>query len=308
MYKFKNHLQNIDWFPVHNAVGVDNKFIVFSRIVAEPHDVYFPLTIVRNINPGKQSKPWITSGILNSIEKKNNMYNHYIKSQSPKIKEKYVKYKNKLVSVLRAAEKDYYAIRLSKVKDNISKTWKLLNEMTNRNAKPKPITQVKVDGKLIDDPHQISQQFNNFFVNIGPDLANKIPASCKKPVDYLVSSYPNSMFLAPTNEYEYVDVIANLKNTQSKGHDTLPLKLIKECSSELAPTLAYLNNQSFSEGVVPDQLKIAKVIPIHKNDDPNLVQNYRPISVLTHFSKISEKLVCSRLNKYIADNAILHSN
>ena len=84
--------------------------------------------------------------------------------------------------------------------------------------------------------------------------------------------------------------------------------MIKECSAELAPTLAYLNNQSFLKGIVPDQLKIAKVIPIYKNDDPSHVQNYRPISVLTHFSKISEKLVCSRLNKYIADNAILHSN
>ena len=127
------------------------------------------------------------------------MHKPFIKSRSPKIEGKYVKYTNKLVSVLRAAEKDYYANRLSKVKDSLSKTWKLLNEMSNRNPKPKPITQV--NGKLINDPHQISQQFNNFYVNIGPDSANKIPASCKKPADYLVSIYPNLMFLAPTNEY-----------------------------------------------------------------------------------------------------------
>ena len=74
--------------------------------------------------------------------------------------------------------------------------------------------------------------------------------------------------------YEIADVIVNLKNTLSKGHDTLPIKLIEECSTELAPSLAYLNNYSFLESIVPDQLKIATVIPIYKNYDPNHFQNY----------------------------------
>ena len=306
MDKFKNHIREIDWSPVYNAIGTDSKFDVFSQVISELHDMYFPLKTVRIMKPKNLIKPWITPSILNSIKKKNNLYKHYIRSRSPTLKQRYVQYKNKLVSLLRFAEKSYYAEKLTKVQDNMSKTWKLLNEITNRNKSPKIISQIKTNDELTDDPQQISEKFNNYFVNIGPDLASKIQVGNKKPLDYLVGEYNDSMYLAPTNEYEILDIIANLKNTPSKGHDDLPLKLIKNCSLALSPILAYLNNQSFSEGIFPDHLKIAKVIPIYKSDDPSLVSNYRPISVLTHFSKISEKLMYSRLNKYITDNAILH--
>ena len=65
----------------------------------------------------------------------------------------------------------------------------------------------------------------------------------------------------------------------------------------------------FLDGVFPpDALKVAKVIPVYESDDVNSVSNYRPISVLTTFSKITKKLVCTRLNKFLSDNAILHSS
>ena len=104
----------------------------------------------------------------------------------------------------------------------MSKTWKLLNEITNRNKSPKIISQIKTNDELTDDPQQISEKFNNYFVNIGPDLASKIQVGKKKPLDYLVGEYNDSMYLAPTNEYEILDIIANLKNIPSKGHDDLP--------------------------------------------------------------------------------------
>ena len=76
----------------------------------------------------------------------------------------------------------------------------------------------------------------------------------------------------------------------------------------LAPILVEINNQSLQEGVFPNALKIAKVVPIFKNGDLKCVTNYRPISVLPAFSKITEKVVYKRLHKYISDNSILHQN
>ena len=61
-------------------------------------------------------------------------------------------------------------------------------------------------------------------------------------------------------------------------------------------------------GIFPDALKIAKVVPIYKNGDVKCVSNYRPISVLPTLSKITEKIVYNRLNKYLTDNSILHAN
>ena len=61
-------------------------------------------------------------------------------------------------------------------------------------------------------------------------------------------------------------------------------------------------------GIFPDALKIAKVVPVYKNGDVKCVSNYRPISVLPTLSKITEKIVYNRLNKYLTDNSILHAN
>ena len=64
-------------------------------------------------------------------------------------------------------------------------------------------------------------------------------------------------------------------------------------------------NLSIATGVVPNDFKLAKVIPIFKTGDTQLVTNYRPISILPGFSKLLERLVANRLNKYISKYNIL---
>lgn len=86
-----------------------------------------------------------------------------------------------------------------------------------------------------------------------------------------------------------------LKNSYSKGHDNLSVNTIKTCSDQLAGPLSMVFNKSIEEGIVPDDLKIAKIIPVYKSDDKNTVSNYRPISVLPAFSKVLERLVYNRL-------------
>ena len=61
----------------------------------------------------------------------------------------------------------------------------------------------------------------------------------------------------------------------------------------------YFCNLSLNSGIFPDSMKIAKVLPIFKNDDPKCVSNYRPVSLLPQFSKILEKIFNNRLVKYL---------
>jgi hypothetical protein len=72
--------------------------------------------------------------------------------------------------------------------------------------------------------------------------------------------------------------------------------------------MSIIFNQSIQSGIVPDDMKIAKIIPIYKSDDKKLVSNYRPISVLPAFSKIIERLVYNRLLDFIDKNKILSDN
>ena len=68
--------------------------------------------------------------------------------------------------------------------------------------------------------------------------------------------------------------------------------------------LTYLINRSFTEGVFPEELKLARVVPILKAGDPSQIANYRPISVLTFFSKVFEKIMYNCILKFMDDNHV----
>ena len=65
-------------------------------------------------------------------------------------------------------------------------------------------------------------------------------------------------------------------------------------------------NESLKSGVFPSELKRAKVVPIFKSDDSSLLTNYRPISVLSFFSKIFEKIVYNLVFDFLSDNELLY--
>ena len=69
--------------------------------------------------------------------------------------------------------------------------------------------------------------------------------------------------------------------------------------------LTHLINKSIDQGIFPDDLKIAKVFPVYKSDDKNNISNYRPISVLSSFSKVFEKVMYNHVIDFINTNKLL---
>jgi hypothetical protein len=109
-----------------------------------------------------------------------------------------------------------------------------------------------------------------------------------------------------TTENEVINIIKQLKNTTSVGHDCISTATLKECAGTITPALTELLNQSLNEGLFPSQLKIAKIIPIYKAGDRTLVENYRPIALLSVISKIYEKVVRKRLIQYLEEANIIN--
>jgi len=99
-------------------------------------------------------------------------------------------------------------------------------------------------------------------------------------------------------QYWYFRIIYKFKNNKSPGPDNIG-PLVKAVADEIADPLCYLFNLSFLTGVVPNALKIAKVIPIYKKGEKSSIENYRPISLLSVFDKILEKLMYGRLYNYL---------
>ena len=85
-----------------------------------------------------------------------------------------------------------------------------------------------------------------------------------------------------------------LKHTAS-GYDYIVGSIMKQCVDNYITLLTHIINLSIAQGYFPDDCKVAKVILIFKDGDPQDIQNYRPISVLPFFLKYLKKLFLSIL-------------
>jgi hypothetical protein len=96
-----------------------------------------------------------------------------------------------------------------------------------------------------------------------------------------------------------------LEPKKSSGYDEITSKILKACASLIFHPLSYICNHSLHTVVFPDRLKIVAVKPLYKKGDKTSMTNYRPISLLTVFSKVFEKAMHSRLSQHLHTNNIL---
>ena len=116
-----------------------------------------------------------------------------------------------------------------------------------------------------------------------------------------------SFFIDPTNETEIINVINHLKEG-APGRDEIVARNLKCISDSIAYPLAQVANLSFQQGIFPEELKIAAVTPLYKAKDPMMFNNYRPISLISVFAKILERLMYNRLLKFINKNQIFNKH
>ena len=107
------------------------------------------------------------------------------------------------------------------------------------------------------------------------------------------------MFLDPITENELENELKNMDPNKSPGYDDLCTKIVQLNATEISKPLTHILNLTFRSGTIPDKLKIALVTPVFKANENNKFENYRPISVLSCFCKLLEKLMYKRLIKYI---------
>ena len=130
--------------------------------------------------------------------------------------------------------------------------------------------------------------------------------SNKDPTDLIAQNLNKFKFSDKVlTKKEILEATNLLTNKKTPDHTGVSTHFLKQTVPSFINPLFHIFKLSFNTGVVPAQLKIAKVIPIFKAGDKSSMDNYRPISLLSSFSKILEKLVALRLMSYLSENNIL---
>jgi hypothetical protein len=140
----------------------------------------------------------------------------------------------------------------------------------------------------MSDPVEVSNRFCGYFTNIGKNLAERIFDPCISPTFYLQDNICESIFLNPTTKEEIINISKTFKSGKAPGFDGINMTTVKQHIDMICEPFAYIINLLITTGIVPDNIKVAKYIPIFKKDNPALQTH---ISILSSFSKFFERIV-----------------
>ena len=262
-----------------------------------------------------KKSPWVTQGILNSIKFRDRLYKK-LRSTDPTsslystLEINFRTYRNLLQKNINSAKKSYYFDQFKKYTNDARKTWSKINEILNKcpNKKDFP-SHFMLNDRKIENKTEIADGFNSYFSSIGQKLSSKISTNSDKTIEsYLIKNIACSFHFKLVSQDDVKKVIRDLKPKHSAGHDDISTHLLKSMSNMIAPLLTLSINQSLCTGIFPDQLKVAKVIPLYKKDDQHLFDNYRPISLLPAISKVFEKIAFIQVYDYLEKNNLLYSS
>ena len=229
------------------------------------------------------------------------MFNKANKNPTPDNKYLYRKFRNGVVAEQRKTKISYFKDYFEKYKTNMKMLWSGIRSLVNikNRGNLSHISNLMINSSRVQDPTKMANAFNRYFVNVGTNVDKSIPRTKKSPFDYLKERNPNSFFVAPVTPREIESIINSFNKNKSTGPYSIRIFLLKILSSYISIPLASLVNSSFETAIFPEKLKLGKVNPLHKKESTEVPSNYRPISVLSVFSKIIEKLMHTRLYNFL---------
>uniref|UniRef100_A0A1B6LDB0 Reverse transcriptase domain-containing protein n=1 Tax=Graphocephala atropunctata TaxID=36148 RepID=A0A1B6LDB0_9HEMI len=268
-------------------------------------NVHFPLT---KIKVNANCKSWITDSIRNKKATLVSLSAQARDNKDDDTKEMLKCKRKELKQNVMLEKKKFFDRKIECSTNLIKSTWQIINnklgrKLTGNNSE----LLLNVNGRQISDPLCMAEVFNSFFSSavenlILPNLPdNLILNENSQSIHFQVNK---SFYLQPVNADVVSAIITSLSNKFSSGHDDISTAILKQCGKVISGPLAHLINSSFVTGIFPDQMKIAKVIPVFKKGDPHDVSCYRPISLLSSFSKVYERVVYNQFVSYLESNCL----
>lgn len=208
-------------------------------------------------------------------------------------------YKKVIIQAKKFSDRDY----LAQAKNQSKAVWDLVTKYTGRTNKANPsvIQSLRENDALnAKSETEILNDINDYYIQGCPyfGINHNIALDGIQP-------FHKTLFLHPTDTNEILNVIKSIKNKKSVGDDEVPIFLIKSVAEEIAEPLRHIINLSLGSGIFPENLKITKIIPLHKKGKKTEVKNYRPIALLNNFSKIFERIIYERVIHFLESENLL---
>ena len=302
--RFLYDLQLMSWEQVDNKEDVNAMWTCFKDLFLKVLDKHAPL-ISKRVKT-KSGLPWVTKDIREQMKERDRLKRTAVINNEERVWNLYKSSKNAVNIALRKAKKEYYKTQIQNQSGDPKRAWRTVNNILGRKHPDGGINEITVDNKPISSPGDIAQLFNDYFINIGPKLASSIVSDCSYS-EFLTKV--QGEFCFKLIEVSQIRKLFNsLSLSKATGIDRISAKILKLASPIISKPIAEIINRSIVSQIFPNEWKIAKVIPLHKKGPRNVLDNYRPISILPVVSKVYEKILYEQLIEYFNAKKLLSDN
>ena len=207
----------------------------------------FPIKRMQSVY--KSRKPWLSNGLIKSIKTKHKLYVKYLRRSTLTNRLLYKQFINKLNMLMRRVELEYYDNELLIDKNNLRKSWEIIQYVINKKKNIDLPDKFNIDDDMVTDKLGIALNFNSCYVNIGNYLVIFLQTVVIRY--HIKSAVPDSIFLESVDESEIINICNNMKDCSSGWDQILPRVVTSTYQNFIAP-ITHVMNLSIINGVVPN--------------------------------------------------------
>lgn len=283
-------LREQDWLNVYSAdpSNVNIQWNSFMNTFINIFNQHFPLKLVREHKTRQSHNNSLRDDELSECKRRLDILVTLSKCDI-RYKETYNNVKKEYDNILKKIRAKTYENRIKNSDNKTKCMWTICNEITGRSNN-------NFDIGIKGNAEEIPDKYNEYLLSVIPELLENLE---KHPFSSNIIENNQSMYLTPVTAPEICELAKRLKNKHSSGIDEIPSSIVKLSVNEISSVLCYVINNSFKYGIFPDYLKIALIKPLYKKGDSEMMENYRPISLLPGFSKLFELVMSTRLLNFM---------
>jgi hypothetical protein len=252
-----------------------------------------------------RNNEWITPAIFEKMKLRKKAYDVYKKDPNNLTKKsKYLQIKKLVEKLIKETKSKFVCNNIEKAGNNSRKVWKVIkNTLNNKSVDDMQSNLIPCvinkEGVKTNSPAQTANAINDFFNNIGESIVQNIKKNSSARNPQSITFNNRTLFLSPVSEEEIYDIIMGLNKNATPGIDQITVRDLQELVYIIIGPITNLINKCLTDGVFPDILKKAFIIPLHKQGSKEECGNYRPISILSALSKVYEKVINRKIRSFI---------
>ncbi|KAK9892528.1 hypothetical protein WA026_020513 [Henosepilachna vigintioctopunctata] len=269
---------NISSNSVLESTQIDETCNKFYSIL---NDVFLQ-TVPYKIKRKRRFSSWYTSNIIDNILRKEKYRNNFKRYGNNLYLARYKSLRKTIKNYIDSTYKNFIQTAENNIVQNPSSFWSFINEKKGISRIPGEMG----DGeRTYHKPTSIATAFAEYFSSVYDISLNN--NSCY--VNH--SDGHDAICISSIARNQIIIAAKKLSNKLTSGPDEIPIFIVKDCIYVLSDPLTQIFNLIISKATIPKIWRSAKIVSVLKKVDPSVVNNYRPTSILSNFSKLFEIVV-----------------